>query len=104
MMQSGAHSANVGPFLSDVESKMVYDSAAKNDAGILPNDWSAVMGQFFQDDAHVGQNCKICDATGSTISFLKFARDPNSVFTVSPVQMQCNISFNLPRDPFGHVG
>ena len=61
---------------------MIYESSTTGNPAVLPNDWSTVMGEFFADDYHSGQNCKICDATGSTISFLKFARDPNSVFSV----------------------
>ena len=74
---------------------MIYESSTSNTA-VLPNDWSTVMGEFFADDYHSGQNCKICDATGSTISFLKFARDMKCWFHLPPcISRLCGPFANL---------
>jgi len=71
-MQYGKYSVNTGPFLNPHESQLLYDK--NNDETFLPDDWTTVMAQFFADDYHSGQKCKMCDGPSRSMSFQKLRR------------------------------
>ena len=87
-MQGGKHSANTGPFLNEVEQRMIF--AKNSEETYLPNDWSTVMAEYFANDYHSGQICKMCDGPSRALSFQKLAKT-DTPFDVSKIKISYKI-------------
>lgn len=92
-MQAGKYNPNTGPFLDEEERKMLYES--KDRTYVLPNDWSAVMSEFFASDYNSGQMCKMCDGASRTLSFMKIRNEESSPFKVNFNQSFSDINLKL---------